>query len=196
MAQDSFTETLRKWLEQPGSHTLQSLFDLTGERTLAVAIMMLMMPAALPIPTGGITHVFEVIAAVLCLRMALGRPGIGLPRRWRSVEAGGKTRGAINRMLTVIGWAERHSRMRWRALVDSDISRRVNALVMLVLTIAAFVAPPFSGLDTLPALGVVLVALAIVLHDALFVAAGIALGCAGIAIEFALGSSIARLFHM
>ena len=54
---------------------------------------------------------------------------------------------------------------------------------------AAFLAPPFTGLDTLPALGVVLVSLGVLLEDAAVVAGGLLVGAIGIALEVALGAA-------
>ena len=67
------------------------------------------------------------------------------------------------------------------------------AVVVLVFTVAAFVAPPFSGLDTLPALGVVLVGLSMVLEDALFTVLGLVAGAVGIALELLLASAVVSL---
>ena len=71
-------------------------------------------------------------------------------------------------------------------------------LVVAVGATAAFLAPPFTGLDTLPALGVVLVALGVLLEDFLFIAAGMAIMAGGIVLEIVVGSAavkgLGRLF--
>lgn len=71
-------------------------------------------------------------------------------------------------------------------------------LLVVVLSAAALVAPPFSGLDTLPSLGVVLLALGVLLRDALLVAVALVVGIAGIALEIVLGgaaiSGVSSLF--
>jgi hypothetical protein len=67
-------------------------------------------------------------------------------------------------------------------------------VVMLIFVIGAFVAPPFSGLDTLPSLGVVLLCLGIVFSDGLIVAAGLTIGVVGLALEVALGAALWSLF--
>ena len=54
---------------------------------------------------------------------------------------------------------------------------------------AAFVAPPFTGLDTLPALGVVLLSLGVLLEDVLLVLVAIAVGVAGVTLEIILGKA-------
>jgi hypothetical protein len=53
----------------------------------------------------------------------------------------------------------------------------------------AFVAPPFTGLDTLPSLGVVLLSLGVLLEDVLVVVAALVAGILGIVLEVALGSA-------
>jgi hypothetical protein len=62
--------------------------------------------------------------------------------------------------------------------------------VLLVFIVGAFVAPPFSGLDTLPSLGVVIVCLGFVFSDALIVGGGFLVGAGGLALEIALGAAL------
>jgi len=66
-------------------------------------------------------------------------------------------------------------------------SCRRNALfsaLVFIGTTAAFVAPPFSTLDTLPAFGVV--------EDVVIAGAGLAIGVGGIALLVALGRAAIR----
>ena len=70
-------------------------------------------------------------------------------------------------------------------------------LDQIALTAAAFLAPPFSGLDTLPALGVVLIALGFLLQDALIVAIGAGIGIAGVVVEVLVGeAAIHSISHL
>lgn len=55
-------------------------------------------------------------------------------------------------------------------------------------TAGAFFAPPFSGLDTLPALGVVLLSLGFLLEDILVALPGAIVGATGVVLELTLGS--------
>ena len=55
--------------------------------------------------------------------------------------------------------------------------------------VAAFLAPPFTGLDTLPALGVVLLSLAVLLEDFAIVVAALIIGVAGVVLEIVLGTA-------
>ena len=93
---------------------------------------------------------------------------------------------------------ERISRPRLRSLFDHRLSNIVFGLLVIAGSLGAFLAPPFSGLDTLPALGVVLLSLAVLMEDFAIVVAAIVVGVAGVALEIALRRAalhgIERLF--
>jgi len=67
--------------------------------------------------------------------------------------------------------------------------------VIIVLTAAAFVAPPFSGLDTLPALGVVTIALSIILEDVIVLVIGVAIGAGGFVLIITIGRALDLYFR-
>jgi hypothetical protein len=58
---------------------------------------------------------------------------------------------------------------------------------VFALSLTAFLAPPFSGLDTLPALGVVVLALGVLLEDFVLAAAGLLIGAVGAVLVIGLG---------
>ncbi|MGN6694800.1 MAG: hypothetical protein ACTHN0_11555, partial [Aquihabitans sp.] len=66
-------------------------------------------------------------------------------------------------------------------------------LVVIAFAVATILAPPFSGLDTIPAMGAVVIALAIILEDVVVLAIGAVLGTAGIALELTLGAAAVKL---
>jgi hypothetical protein len=84
---------------------------------------------------------------------------------------------------------ERFSRPRLRFLFHTRLTDVVFGLLVIGGTAAAFVAPPFSGLDTLPALGVVVLSLGVLLEDSLVVVVALVLGFTGVALEIALGTA-------
>ncbi len=61
--------------------------------------------------------------------------------------------------------------------------------------VAAALAPPFSGLDTLPALGAVAIALAIILEDIVVLAIGIVIGTGGVILIVTIGAAIVRILQ-
>lgn len=139
---ERLSDELERWLQGDTEKTLGSLIELFGERSFAILFVLLLGVPALPLPTGGATHVFEVMAMLLALQLIAGRDEVWLPRRWRQLA--------------------------------------------------------FSGLDTLPALGVVLLSLGVLLEDFAVAIAGIAVAAAGVVLEIAIGSAavnaLVRLF--
>ena len=57
----------------------------------------------------------------------------------------------------------------------------------LVLVVTAFAAPPFTGLDTIPSIGVVLISLGVLLEDPILGGIGFVVGAVGVLIVFLLG---------
>jgi hypothetical protein len=185
---DRFSAQLDAWLEDDGPKTLGSLTDLMDEKSFAVVALLLLIPSALPIPTGGVTHVLEVIALIVVAEMILGREELWLPRRFREHEVGKTMTGkAIPRVLRVVRWFERWARPRFARTLDRRPVKSLLGVFLLVFVTAAVLAPPFSGLDTLPSLGVVIVCLGIIFSDAIIVSFGLLVGATGIALVIALG---------
>ena len=178
---------LERW--QAGERrTLGSLIDAFGEKSFAVVFVVLLAVPALPLPTGGATHVLEVVAMLLALQLIVGRDEIWLPRRWREIQlAGDRRERLIARLIGMIRWLERHSRPRARFLFGNRVGNAAFGGLVLVGSVAAFLAPPFSALDTLPALGVVVLSIGVLLEDVVVAAAGIAIAAGGIGLIVVLG---------
>jgi len=193
---DDFSDELERWLRSDGPKTLGALTDVFAEKSFAVAILLLMVVPALPLPTGGVTHVFEVIAVVLAGEMALGRHTIWLPERWKHRELGAtSTDKAIPFIARRIRQVERFSRPRAARLFEQRWFARLLGLILILFAVGAAIAPPFSGLDTLPALGAVAVALSIILEDIVVLAIGIVLGSGGVVLIFTVGAALVRLLR-
>jgi hypothetical protein len=181
---------LEDWLTGEGEKTLRGLIEVFGKKSFAILFVLLLGVSALPLPTGGATHVFEVIAALLALQLIGGRDEIWVPRRWRTLElAGERQQRLISALLKLIRRLERLSRPRLAVLFDHRLSNITFGVLVLGGTAGAFLAPPFTGLDTLPSLGVVLLSLGVLLEDILIVIVAIAAGLAGITLEVVLGSA-------
>jgi hypothetical protein len=187
--EDSFGDQLERRLRAGGRLTLGRLVDALDTEGFALVLMILMFPSALPIPTGGVTHVLELVSVLVAAQMVLGRSDLWLPRRLAAHELGTKfTEKGVPALLRRIRWFERFARPRFAHLLETRVARTALGLVLLLFVIAAFVAPPFTGLDTLPSLGVVVLCVGLVFSDALIVGGGIAVGAVGIALEIVLGS--------
>ena len=189
-ADKKLSEELQEWLTGDGDRTLGGLVDAFGEKSFAIIFVVLLGVPALPLPTGGATHVFEIIAALLALELIVGRRQVWLPERWKGVKLGGdKQQKFIGGLTRLIRRLERLSRPRLAFLFDHRLSRLVFGLLVLAGSAGAFFAPPFTGLDTLPALAVVLISLGMLLEDFLVVVAGLIVLVAGVALEIILGAA-------
>ena len=192
-AGEPFSDELERWLRSDGPKTLGSMNDVFATRSFAVTILLLMILPATPLPTGGVTHVFEAITVLLGIQMVAGRRTIWLPARFKRRGLGATTTDkAIPFIVKRIRQVERHSRPRGTRLFANGLAYRAIGLVVIAFAVAAALAPPFSGLDTLPALGAVVVALSLILEDVIVLAVGIALGTGGIVLILTVGAALYR----
>jgi hypothetical protein len=186
----TFGDQLERWLNRDGEKTLGSLVQAFGDKSFAVLFVLLLGVPALPLPTGGATHVFLVIAMLIALELIVGRHEVWLPQRWRRLSlAGEKWQRFLASLTKFVRRLERFSRPRLPFLFRHRLADVVFGLLVIGGSIAAFVAPPFTGLDTLPALGVVFLALAILFEDALVAAAGVIVLVIGVVLEVVLGAA-------
>ncbi|HEX3262735.1 MAG TPA: exopolysaccharide biosynthesis protein, partial [Solirubrobacterales bacterium] len=184
------SEQLERWLQSEGEKTVGGLIELFEEKSFAILFVFLLAVPALPLPTGGVTHVFEIVAVLVALQLIAGRQHIWLPKRWCKLElAGEKQQRFIAALMRMIRRLERFSRPRLSFLFDHRLSNLVFGLLVIGGCAGAFFAPPFTGLDTLPALGVVLLSLGVLLEDIVIVAIGIAVGAGGVFLEILLGKA-------
>ncbi len=187
---EKVSDELDRWLASDSPKTLDSLIELFGQKSFALLFVLLLGVPALPLPTGGATHVFEIIAILLAAQLVAGSRRIWLPRRWRALElAGPRQQRFLAGLMKLIRKLERISKPRLRFLFNHRLSNAIFGLLVVGGSIAAFLAPPFTGLDTLPSLGVVLLSLGVLLEDILVVVAALAVGVAGVALEIVLGSA-------
>lgn len=187
-ADERLSDQLDRWLRGDGERTLGSLIDVFGAKSFAVLFVLLLAVPALPVPTGGVTHVLELIAMLVALQLVVNRDEVWLPQRWRRLEvAGDRQRRAVEALMRIVRRLERVSRPRLPLLFGRGPSNVVFGVLVIAGSLGAFVAPPFSGLDTLPALGVVVLSLGVLLEDVAIAIVGIVVGAAGVTLEIALG---------
>src|SRR3989344_3658752 len=185
-----FSKELEDWLKSNKPKTLLSLDKVFAEKSFAVIFVILLAIPALPVPTGGLSHLFEAIAILIALQMVVGRRNLWLPMRWRGVSVGKTMRSAVMpKLISLIRWLEKYSRPRMARLMKSSVLLWFYGLVVVIFSATAFVAIPFSMLDTLPALGVVLMSLAIILEDFLIFLVGLTAGSVGLGLVIALGKA-------
>ena len=190
-APEKVSDQIERWLTSDGEKTLGSLIDVFREKSFALVFILLLGVPALPLPTGGATHVFEIISILVALQLVVGRDKIWLPARWCRVElgtGGGRARFLIG-LIRGIRWIERFSRPHLRFLFDHRASNTIFGLLAIAGSLGAFLAPPFTGLDTLPALSVVLLSLGVLIQDFVLVVFAVIVGAAGILLDVILGKA-------
>ena len=195
-APQKLSDQLSKWSQKGSTSTIASLEEIFGEKTFAVAILLLMSLPALPIPTGGISHVFEVISMLLALELIAGLKILWLPKRWKQVGFSTSLKHrAMPFIIRRVVFLEKHSRPRLTRLQLASVYSRLMGATLLLLSLLAFLAPPFSGLDTLFAMGAVVVSLSMLLGDMFLYAIGILLGVLGIVVEVLFGKALVHFFN-
>ena len=189
-----FSVELDTWLKKGKGQTILGLDQVFGDRTFAIIFMFLMATSALPIPTAGVTDVFAVITIIFALQMAIGRDSLWLPKRWSKMKINKTMRTKLlPGLVKVVRRIERYSRVRLGWVFKGKISDLILGLAIATLAFFTITAPPFSGLDTIPALGVVLISAGIILKDGLITLIGGVIGGIGIGLQVLLGKLIVDL---
>jgi hypothetical protein len=186
---------LEDWLQSDRKKTIGDLVDTFGPRSFAILFIVLMALPALPLPTGAVSHVLEIVTMLLALELIVGRQEVWIPKRFQNKELKGVTGPKFSgALLKRIRWFEKFSRPRMADLLEQRLTGVAFGAAVFAFTLTAFLAPPFSGLDTLPALGVVVLSLGVLLGDIVIAGIGIAIGVIGVAVVIGLGKAITKLF--
>lgn len=191
-----FSDRLEAWLQEKRPRTLASLEKVFADKSFAIIFLLLMILPATPLPTGGITHVFEIIVMLLCLELMIGFKAPWLPKKWKNMHLGKTMTGkVIPVIMRWIRWFEVRSTQRGRSIFKLPLFDRFTGLLVFCLTLGALLSPPFSFLDTLPSLGVVAISLAIILEDFLLLIVGALVGAIGVGLMITLGAAIVEVFR-
>lgn len=189
----AFSIEVEKWLKSKQTKTLANLIEVFDEKSFAVLFMLLLFFPSLPIPTGGVTDfVLIPVAVLLSLELIIGRDKVWLPSKVQKRPIGKLTeQKVLPFMIKRIRWFERFARPSMQQIFRYPGFARSMGLWVLTFTLAAFFAPPFSGLDTLPSFGVVVMSLGVILEDGRIYLLGILSGLVGIGLAVAFGAAIA-----
>jgi len=192
--QEKISAQLEAWLGSDRKKTLGDLVDTFGPRSFAILFVVLMALPALPLPTGAVSHVLEVVTMLLALELVIGRTEVWIPDRFQDRELKGLTGPKFSGALVKrIRWFEKFSRPRMARLLESRLTGVALGVAVFGLALTAFLSPPFSGLDTLPSLGVVVLGLGVLLGDIVVAGVGLGLGVVGVVVVVGLGKAITKL---
>jgi hypothetical protein len=187
---------LEEWFKSERKKTAGDLVETFGPRSFAILFLVLMALPALPLPTGAVSHVLEVLTMLLALELMVGRTEVWIPKRFQDRELKGLTGPKFSQALVKrIRWFEKFSRPRMAGLLENRLTNMAFGAAVFGLALTAFLSPPFSGLDTLPSLGVVVLSLGVLLGDIVIAGIGLGLGVLGVVVVVGLGHAITKLFH-
>lgn len=163
----ALSDDLKRLLEESNGAPIAfgRLLDAAGERAFGLALLILALPSALPIPATGISTPLGIAIALLALQMLAGRHTLWVPERVQKMNI---RHGIADKMLrgltAVLKICERFLHPRWH-FMHSMRGRRIYALQILLLSIVMQVPLPLT--NTIPAAVIFVMALAMTEEDGL-----------------------------
>lgn len=191
-----FSENLDNIFKTKGLLKVNDLNNLLKEKGFLIFILILSAIPALPIPTGGITHVFEIIVMVLSIEIILGINKIWLPKKLLNKNLPKNLHNSkfLKNFIKIVRFFEKYSKPRFKRIVNNKVFLKFSTLLILILTISAFLAPPFSGMDTLPSLAILLIVIGLIFEDLLISFIGVLTGSIGLGLIITFGKFVFNLF--
>lgn len=168
-----------------GVVVLGEVLDKAGDRGYGFLLILLAIPAFIPILPPGTSGVLGALMSVVALQMLFGLKQPWFPKRWRARVLSPKVVQAIQtRGVALLRKIERVSHPRGRRFTRNGVILRLSALVVIAL--ALVLSSPMPFMNTLPALGVLLIGVGLANHDIYFLSAGWLIGL-GVALIVVLG---------
>lgn len=168
-----------------GVVVLGEVLDKAGDRGYGFLLILLAIPAFIPILPPGTSGVLGALMVVVALQMLFGLKQPWFPKRWRARVLSPKVVQAIQtRGVALLRKIERVSHPRGRRFTRNGVILRLSALVVIAL--ALVLSSPMPFMNTLPALGVLLIGVGLANHDIYFLSAGWLIGL-GVALIVVLG---------
>ena len=168
-----------------GVVVLGEVLDKAGDRGYGFLLILLAIPAFIPILPPGTSGVLGALMSIVALQMLVGLKQPWFPKRWRNKVLSPKVVEALQtRGVAMLRKIERVSHPRGRRFTRNGLILRLSALVVIAL--ALVLSSPMPFMNTLPALGVLLIGVGLANHDIYFLSAGWLIGTA-VALIVALG---------
>ena len=158
-----------------GVVVLGEVLDKAGDRGYGFLLILLAIPAFIPILPPGTSGVLGALMSIVALQMLVGLKQPWFPKRWRNKVLSPKVVQALQtRGVAMLRKIERVSHPRGRRFTRNGLILRLSALVVIAL--ALVLSSPMPFMNTLPALGVLLIGVGLANHDLYFLSAGWGIG--------------------
>lgn len=174
-----------QWLKQMRDYpdesiSLQHLLEKLREGGFALLLMILAAPLALPLPAVGIATVMSLPILVLAVQLTLGFRSPRLPSRLGRKTISRKTMVKISDILIpYFNRLEKFLKPRV-SFLSSSLGEKLVGLVCVICACSIAMPVPFS--NTIPSLGIVLIAIGLLERDGLVIIGGMLVGLAGVAL--------------
>lgn len=163
-----------------GHVTVGEVLDRVAERGFGLLLFMVALPTMIPVLPPGASGVVGMMYILLGLQLVAGLPYPWLPRRMRAHRLSPKVIVALReRGLAVMERIERLTRPRL-LLLEGGIALRLLAVLIVLNGVILFLPVPF--MNTLPAIGMMLIGIGLLNRDGLFLLVGGGIGAATITI--------------
>lgn len=192
--EEPLSTKLEDWLKSDDTPTVAEFNDAFGDEGMGLLIILLITPSALPVPTGGITYLFEMGVTIIALQVMLARKKLWLPKKIGGIKFSNKVKTAI--LPKLISFIKKIEPMAGGAKFrESNVgkSELATSILIIIFTAGAFFAPPFAMLDTLPSMGVIIMGLSLITHSKKAFLMGSLVGLAGLIIEIFFSGAVIEL---
>ena len=176
-------ELNRYFFEEPRNEkvTLAEIFNLTEERIFGFLLAILSLPSALPIPAPGYSIPFGIAMFFLAIQLIIGRDRPWLPEKFLKGSMKLETIQKFIKMGTP--WVEKIetvTKPRAAYLCTSLPGRVILGTAIALMSISMMI--PIPGTNTLPAIGIFVIAFGLLEDDGLICIAGLFICSLGVAL--------------
>ncbi len=179
---------------QDGVVVLGEVLDRAGDRGYGFLLMLLAIPAFIPVLPPGTSGVLGALMTLVALQMLFGLKQPWFPQRWRKKVLSPKAVNALQtRGVALLRKIEKVSHPRGRRFTRNGLILRLSAII--VIGLALVLSSPMPFMNTLPALGVLLIGIGLANHDSYLLGGGWLVGVV-VALIMALGvDALLRLWR-
>ena len=185
-------ERIASILKKGRSHAIGDIADRFGESGFGFVILLLALPALIPIP-GPFGFVFGSCLALVSLQVLAGAERLWLPDMLRTKQIdGGRLKSGIGQAADWLRWTERWIVPRRGPAWVIEHLRPVVGVPVLILALIVAIPIPFGNI--VPCVGLMLLGLGLIAEDGLALVAGLGIGVVAVlwtVFLFVAGSSLA-----
>ncbi len=158
-----------------GVVVLGEVLDRAGDRGYGFLLILLAVPAFIPVLPPGTSGVLGALMTLVALQMLFGLKQPWFPKRWRAKVLAPKIVEALQtRGVAILRKIEKISHPRGRRFVRNGLILKISAAVIIGL--ALVLSSPMPFMNTLPAAGVLLIGVGLANRDIYFLTAGWLIG--------------------